>query len=494
MSKSYRVTLSERLLDPEFRAAWEEEHKFPTCPETPEELDVLLRESMPDVHMGHYVSSKAVFYKMRAELEKSEMRIKDCEYAPQVVGYVDMLKSNNYSQWGNAFAYDEKTYEIIDCLFEVLEKIKPEVSYGRKIWNLWLRAERGPIEAYGDYQEMKEYEEVDTYEDYEDLWQELYPEEVSWYSFMAIVDPDINYRTIFMCHKQVIEVDQRKERGYPHDIAPFAQWMLDGVQACLEELKAGTYNQKIENELPAIHRTGTIPRRALWDIFPDWRKDFFEGFSREELEKFQKYVEEKDPEDRNLIGRLKELTANAFYQFCAMGYRANNYSGGELSPKDWYYRHADGRDEGLREIAPDSPEAFARWYHDRDRGGVHPWEVCRGGNSTHVRLQVCADDDGYYLLLAGSAWTRCVETIRFYLTLREAGLPVVLHEGRGLLARMLEEDKIGIVPNGIWPTYCEGLFPGEAILDLINLPDEKQDEVVKYCSWYPEPTVELESK
>ena len=203
------------------------------------------------------------------------------------------------------------------------------------------------------------------------------------------------------------------------------------------------------------------------------------------------YIEEKDPEDQNLIGRIEKLTANDFYNFCAMGYRANNYSGGELSPKEWYLRHADGRDEGLREIDPDSTEAFNDWFFDRDRRGGHPWEVCRGGNSTHVSLGVHHDEKGYYLILAGSAWTRCIETIRFYLALREAGVPVILLEGRQLLARMLEEDKIGIVPNGIWPAYCESLFPGERILDFINLPNEKKDAVVKCCTWFQEPLVTL---
>ena len=57
---------------------------------------------------------------------------------------------------------------------------------------------------------------------------------------------------------------------------------------------------------------------------------------------------------------------------------------------------------------------------------------------------------------------------------------------------MLEEDKLGIVSAGVWPAYCESLFPGEDILDFINLPCEKRDEVAKCCTWYPEPVVELE--
>ena len=49
-----------------------------------------------------------------------------------------------------------------------------------------------------------------------------------------------------------------------------------------------------------------------------------------------------------------------------MGYVANNYEGLDLSPRDQYFKHADGRDGGLGEIDPDSPEAFSDWYHNRE--------------------------------------------------------------------------------------------------------------------------------
>lgn len=67
-------------------------------------------------------------------------------------------------------------------------------------------------------------------------------------------------------------------------------------------------------------------------------------------------------------------------------YAANNYDGQAFALKAQYYRHADGRDDGLKKIDPDSAEAFADWLENREKGG-HPWEVCRGGNSTHVITQ-----------------------------------------------------------------------------------------------------------
>lgn len=37
--------------------------------------------------------------------------------------------------------------------------------------------------------------------------------------------------------------------------------------------------------------------------------------------------------------------------------KENGYDGTDLSPKEQYYKHADGRDDGLNEIDGDSPEA-----------------------------------------------------------------------------------------------------------------------------------------
>ena len=103
--------------------------------------------------------------------------------------------------------------------------------------------------------------------------------------------------------------------------------------------------------------------------------------------------------------------------------------------------HADGRDEGLQDIDADSPEAFHAWLHDRDRCGGHPWEVCRGGNSTHVDLRVMEDMRGYFLYLAGAAWNRTIETVKFYLALTRADIPVYLAEAKMLVDRLAEEEK-----------------------------------------------------
>ena len=191
--------------------------------------------------------------------------------------------------------------------------------------------------------------------------------------------------------------------------------------------------------------------------------------------------------------RLPSVTANEFYHFCALGYRAMGYTGTEKSEKEQYALHADGRDEGLSKLDGDSPEAFARWLKERPRTG-HPWEVCRGGNSTHIDCIVHQDAHGYYLVVAGLAETRTIEAVRFFLALYRAGVPVCIRNAEELKARLTGAESIGIVPEGVFPAYCHDRFPGESIVDFMNLPRERQDELAKYCRWQPIPVPRMKKE
>ena len=114
-----------------------------------------------------------------------------------------------------------------------------------------------------------------------------------------------------------------------------------------------------------------------------------------------------------------------------------------------------------------------------------------GGNSTHISLYVCKADAGFYFAVSGSSRIRSIETIKFYLALRRAGMPVVIEKGKLLSDRILGEAKIGVVPKGVIPCYCSGYFPGENILDFMNLPTEKQAEFASRCVWRNEPELTI---
>ena len=409
--------------------------------------------------------------------------------APQIDNYIDWLGHIHYREVSCRFSYDKKAYRLIDQIFEVIRKIAPTQS--NDVRELWLTAERGPIEDFGDIDELLADGTVESREEFEAWWHERYPEETCWYQFSAVEDPEIGYRAIFIGQKFVIEVDERKEKDYPNEISEFAQWILDALNAAYKKLQDGSYNDFVDSNLPPQHRTGTLVRKYLWDAFPDARTSFFKNISPADVAEFVKCASEQDSDRRRLTNHLKEMTANDFFSFCALGYKENNYEGCELTPREQYYKHADGRDDGLGEIDGNSPEAFHEWYNDRNHHGGHPWEVCRGGNSTHVSLYVHEDEDGYTLTVAGDAWTRTIESVKFYLALHRAGLPVYMMEAAALADRLTEKEKIGIVPEGVMPAYCHSYFPNEHIIDFMNLPDENREELLPHCVWQKEPVVSL---
>lgn len=80
---------------------------------------------------------------------------------------------------------------------------------------------------------------------------------------------------------------------------------------------------------------------------------------------------------------------------------------------------ADGRDAGLRNINGDSLKAFYEWYHGAERIGAHPWEICRGGNSTHISLFISEVQNKWETRLEGSSIVRIEETVRMAVALFE---------------------------------------------------------------------------
>ena len=378
---------------------------------------------------------------------------------------------------------DAATKRKVAKLFREIDRFEPLGD--DNFHEFWVRAPRGPIEAFGDYKDLRSWGEVKSRKEFEEWWKSDFPNEEVW--FLLQTAEYKGFRTIALNHRPVIEIDPREKHGEWLDLTDFVDWAIAAVRDCGEMVEAGTYGKLTETGVDLRLRTGTVARTDYWRVFPEDREDYFKDISEREIDAFEKAVAEQGEDPyATPASRLERMTANDFYRFCASGYKANRYPGlkGKTLRK-MYEAHADGRDEGLGEIDPDSPDAFDKWYHDRDRHGGHPWEVCRGGNSTHVSLYVRHDDKGYYLDVTGRSWGRSVETAKFFLALKRKGLPVVVSDAKELLARFRGTDRIGIVPENVFPRYCESWFPGERIVDFMNLPWEKKDreKLIPFVSW-----------
>ena len=251
--------------------------------------------------------------------------------APEIKHYINWLGRVEYRNINCSFTYDETSYAAIDRIFRLLHRLEPGPE--NTSWELWLRAERGTIEDFGSFEELRADGQVESFEEFETWWHSEFPEEAAWFHFAAGEDQEIGYRAIFLGHRHVLEVDGRRERSFPNDISKFTAWLEEAVRNAVQMVETGSYQELVERELPIWHRTGTILRRDLWRVFPQWKEEFFQDFSQQEMEEFLTSAEGY-PLGNNK--RLPSVTANEFYHFCALGYGAVSW--GPFGPPPAIYQ------------------------------------------------------------------------------------------------------------------------------------------------------------
>ncbi len=382
----------------------------------------------------------------------------------------------------------EKLLKIIDLMSVI--KIQGE----DELRSIWLMAKRGSIEDFGDFDDFLENEEVSNFQEFEELWNYYYPDEIKWYSFTITRYSGVYY--FFFDSKLTFQfkTDDSEVNNVDHYEfqANLADWLMDEVESNVKKIKTdiNKYNQFISDNLPFKKRLGRILRSDLWSIFPDLELELREKITPEKIEILKKVC--IDSNQNNLQG-LKIISANDFFKICEVGYDANQYFDNKfVSPKEKYISMADGRDCGLTKIDEFSTEAFENWYKNERYCGGHPWEICRGGNSTHISLYVCHDDNGWYVRLEGCSWARFIETILMAVAFYEQKIPFILGKANEICKMAQGNDFIGIVPETITPRYCQSIFPSEdKIIDFMNLGYEQTEEIIKHTYWYPLNPVEL---
>lgn len=214
-------------------------------------------------------------------------------------------------------------------------------------------------------------------------------------------------------------------------------------------------NQHVHKLYPLKYRKGVVFNSVIRESLPNmYRIDKELGIKK--MGQFITLVEEGYfYKEKNSI--LKSMTANDFFKYCKIAYIHGQTKGEDidetLSGREMYKRYADGRDEGLLEIKADSKIEFANWIdgtHPKKSRGGHPWEIKRGGNTTHISLYVSrpsyGDKDSFQMTLAGGAMTRLKETICMFLGIHAEGLPIKIADAEGIRKRLLAQDNIGIIP------------------------------------------------
>lgn len=213
--------------------------------------------------------------------------------------------------------------------------------------------------------------------------------------------------------------------------------------------------KEIYESYPLNHRYGIVQNSIIRFSLPElYQIDKELGKAR--TKKFICLVEEGYFHTaKNTI--RETMTANDYFEYCRIAYlagkRKNEHIDKSLTGREMYKCYADGRHEGLLEINPNSTTEFADWIDDkhpkRSRGG-HPWEIKRGGNTTHIDLSISRpsyNDTNFTVSLRGGSISRLKETICMFLAVHEAGLPISIDDPEGIRKRLLAQDNIGIFPS-----------------------------------------------
>jgi hypothetical protein len=413
-------------------------------------------------------------------------------YAPQIDDVIGNLKSD-------PDLMNQKIHLGLMGIYASFISIKP---FGDDdIRQIWIEAERGPVEVFGDYEEYKESGEVNNLDEFVELWQAYYPQKTKWYKFQTAKFRNELFfyfgdKLIFTINNQEQSRNEGKSGWNLEFLENFVQWLAEKVVEETNKLKNNptAYNHYIRQNLPLAKQYGRIKRQYFWNILGNEtiRPDI--GLGEGLINKLKALLAEMKEIEKPL---LQEMTANVFFWICEICYDANNYFKNQkedLSSVEKYLSLADGRDAGLRNIEADSPQAFYNWYHSGDRHGGHPWEICRGGNSTHISLFVLENAGKWAVRLAGSSIVRVEETVRMAIALYENKIPFELSDSAQIVDMISGNDFIGIVPENIVPRYCQHLFPQkDRIIDFMNLNFEKECEskIIEKIQWYPLDKIEL---
>lgn len=262
-------------------------------------------------------------------------------------------------------------------------------------------------------------------------------------------------------------------------------------------------NARMLQQYPLNRRFGIMPHSIVRDSLSDIiRVDKDLGVRR--CRKFIRLVEEgyfNCTENTT----VSSFTANRYFEYCKIAYIAAERSGEHVDSsfdgRSMYQRYADGRHAGLLDIDGDSEREFAEWIdgtHPKKTMGGHPWEIKRGGNTTHIDLSVfhpgSFDKERFSIQLRGESIGRIEETIRMFLAIHNASLPISIADPEAIRKRLLGQDNIGIIPCYDPLHRANQHFrKDEYVFDVMYYDDlgRYKRRIQPYITWEPLPIMKL---
>lgn len=416
--------------------------------------------------------------------------------------YLPMIEDLGFYIGRDINNFTTKSYELIDKIYEAMQCIKEVGRDEEKI--IYVRYERCDFNLYKKFYKLKLKSKKEHKDEYDYFMNEYYVE-YDWIK-LAIYRYEA-YKTIIFNNDLIISVDPlEKRKGFEFDISTFLQDLYEKILFSISLIREGTYYQKLCSEISYRQKTGIIKLDDLFKLNDGWKKEYFKFLSQDDINVFMKNINnqieytniikkeafkyksdfEKYHQELNkeydYISRIDKMTAQDYYNICKLCYKSINLeSSNELSSKDLFYKYADGRDCGLKDIDLNSCEAFEEWVKIAND---HACQIRGGSTTSRIDLWVAKDEKGYYLVLSGKYLWISNETIKFYIELIKNNIPVFLFDAEVIRDRLIGNGIVGIVPYKIFPRYCQSLF-GIDVCDFMHLPYHPQNynEYLKYIEW-----------
>jgi hypothetical protein len=262
-------------------------------------------------------------------------------------------------------------------------------------------------------------------------------------------------------------------------------------------------SKRVQLEYPLELRQGVVPHALIRSSFPAYYR-LDDAIGQDKAQKIISLIESGYLR-RSEHTESPSLTANEYFAYCKIAYiaarREDEVVDENLSGRELYRLFADGRDDGLLQIDGDSHEEFSQWIdgtHPLRGSGGHPWEIKRGGNTTHINLAVYrplySKNEQYVIELSGESLGRMAETLQMFLAIHEAGLPISLSNPEAVRKRLLSQDCIGIIPAYV--SYHRAYQRFRKDQDVFEVMYYKElgrykRRVTPFITWEPLPLLQL---
>ena len=375
----------------------------------------------------------------------------------------------------------------LDTALQLITQVQSKTEYGASVWPpIWVPVER---ELWDEVR--RELTDEDDYD--HEAWELDYPYATEWIGVTVS-----QYEGVWSVHHDQIPASWRYDPSQ-HAVSGFdssddaevtsalhdyLKWLAAAVAAQLTAFLADPekYNAFVEAHVPHRERLGKIRRKDLWRVLPTEHHYLRDELRPDQVEEFVRIAP-----GLSEATVIPELTRDAYLHSVAICYAGAGYERLDgLSPLAQYRKLADGRHDGLLNLRGHDAAAMAAWFNGQPRGG-HPWEIARGGNTTHISLYVLKQERGYALILDGSARTRAAETIRMALALARAGIPFQFRDAASLVRMAQGEDWVGIVPRHADSYSSSQLFPAQDdVKDILSYAAiEEYPAVDEQVRWFP---------